>query len=72
MLMILLIVLVLLALGGGGGYYGYRRWGTGGGIGNFRVGADRSGGGLCLRRTSTALKKPGGVRRRKLRPAGTR
>jgi hypothetical protein len=33
--MILLIVVLLLALGGGGGYYGYRRWGTGGGIGIF-------------------------------------
>jgi hypothetical protein len=35
MLMIVLIVLLLLAFGGGGGYYGYRRWGTGGGIGIF-------------------------------------
>ena len=38
MLMILLIVIVLLAFGGGGGYYGYRRWGTGGGIGIFGLG----------------------------------
>jgi len=29
----LLIVVLVLAFGGGGGYYGYRRWGTGGGIG---------------------------------------
>jgi hypothetical protein len=35
MLLIVLIVVVLLAFGGGGGYYGYRRWGTGGGIGIF-------------------------------------
>jgi hypothetical protein len=32
MLLLLIIVLVLL-LGGGGGYYGYSRWGTGGGMG---------------------------------------
>lgn len=37
MLLILLIVVLLLAFGGGGGYYGYRRWGTGGGIGIFGV-----------------------------------
>jgi hypothetical protein len=30
-----LIVVLLLAFGGGGSYYGYRRWGTGGGIGIF-------------------------------------
>jgi hypothetical protein len=33
MLLILLIVVLLLVFGGGGGYYGYRRWGSGGGIG---------------------------------------
>ena len=32
---ILVIILVLLLLGGGGGYYGYSRWGTGGGVGIF-------------------------------------
>ena len=32
MLLLLIIVLVLL-FGGGGGYYGYSRWGTGGGVG---------------------------------------
>ena len=31
MLTILIIVLLVLLLGGGG--YGYRRWGTGGGLG---------------------------------------
>jgi len=31
--MILLIVLLVLLFGGGGGYYGYSRWGTGGGLG---------------------------------------
>ena len=31
--MLLLIILVLLLFGGGGGYYGYSRWGSGGGIG---------------------------------------
>ena len=35
MLLIVLIIILLLAFGGGGGYYGYRRWGTGGGIGIF-------------------------------------
>ena len=33
--MLLLILLILLLFGGGGGYYGYSRWGTGGGIGVF-------------------------------------
>jgi hypothetical protein len=31
--MLLLIILLLLVFGGGGGYYGYSRWGTGGGLG---------------------------------------
>ena len=31
--MLLLIILLVLLFGGGGGYYGYSRWGTGGGIG---------------------------------------
>jgi hypothetical protein len=31
--MLLLIVLAVLLFGGGGGYYGYSRWGTGGGVG---------------------------------------
>jgi hypothetical protein len=34
MLILLIIVLVLL-FGGGGGYYGYSRWGYGGGLGIF-------------------------------------
>jgi hypothetical protein len=33
--MLLLIILVVLLFGGGGGYYGYSRWGTGGGLGIF-------------------------------------
>jgi hypothetical protein len=33
MLLILLIIVLVLAFGGGGGYYGYRRWGKGGGVG---------------------------------------
>ena len=35
MLMIALIVILLPAFGIGGGYYGYQRWGTGGGVGIF-------------------------------------
>ena len=31
--MLLLIILVLLLFGGSGGYYGYSRWGAGGGLG---------------------------------------
>jgi hypothetical protein len=31
--MLLLILVLLLLFGGGGGYYGYSRWGTGGGLG---------------------------------------
>jgi len=33
--MLLLILILLLLFGGGGGYYGYSRWGTGGGLGIF-------------------------------------
>jgi len=33
--MLLLIVVLLLLFGAGGGYYGYSRWGTGGGMGIF-------------------------------------
>jgi hypothetical protein len=32
-IMLLLIIVLLLLFGGGGGYYGYSRWGTGGGLG---------------------------------------
>jgi hypothetical protein len=31
--MLLLIIVLVLLIGGGGGYYGYFRWGTGGGFG---------------------------------------
>jgi hypothetical protein len=31
--MLILIISLLLLFGGGGGYYGYSRWGTGGGLG---------------------------------------
>jgi hypothetical protein len=31
--MLILLILLLLIFGGGGGYYGYSRWGTGGGLG---------------------------------------
>jgi hypothetical protein len=31
--MLLLIIVLLLLFGGGGGYYGYSKWGTGGGLG---------------------------------------
>ena len=31
--MLLLIILLVVLFGGGGGYYGYSRWGTGGGLG---------------------------------------
>ena len=31
--MLLLIIVLVLVFGGGGGYYGYSRWGTGGGLG---------------------------------------
>jgi hypothetical protein len=33
MQMLLLIIILVLLLAGGGGYYGYSRWGTGGGLG---------------------------------------
>lgn len=32
-MLLLLIVLLVLLFAGGGGYYGYSRWGTGGGLG---------------------------------------
>ena len=35
--MLLLIILLVLLFGGGGGYYGYSRWGTGGGLGIVRT-----------------------------------
>jgi hypothetical protein len=31
--MLLLIIVLVLLFGGGGGYYGYSRWGSGGGLG---------------------------------------
>jgi hypothetical protein len=31
--MLILLLVLLLLFGGGGGYYGYSRWGTGGGLG---------------------------------------
>ena len=31
--MLLLIIILVLLFGGGGGYYGYSRWGAGGGLG---------------------------------------
>jgi hypothetical protein len=31
--MLLIIILLVLLFAGGGGYYGYSRWGTGGGLG---------------------------------------
>jgi hypothetical protein len=30
--MLLLIIVLLLLFGGGGGYYGYSKWGRGGGL----------------------------------------
>jgi hypothetical protein len=32
-MLIILIIILLLVFGGGGGYYGYSRWGRGGGAG---------------------------------------
>ena len=32
-MLIILIIVLLLVFGGGGGYYGYGRWGAGGGAG---------------------------------------
>src|ERR1700691_5478907 len=34
--MLLLIIVLVLLFGGGGGYYGYSRWGSGGGVGDTR------------------------------------
>ena len=31
--MLLLIIVLILLFGGGGGYFGYSRWGMGGGMG---------------------------------------
>ena len=33
--LLLVLILLLLLLGGGGGYYGYSKWGAGGGISVF-------------------------------------
>lgn len=32
-MLLVMIILLLLLFGGGGGYYGYSRWGSGGGLG---------------------------------------
>jgi hypothetical protein len=32
-MLLIAVILLLVLLGGGGGYYGYSRWGTGGGLG---------------------------------------
>jgi hypothetical protein len=32
-MLLLIIILLVLLFGGGGGYYGYSRWGLGGGLG---------------------------------------
>jgi hypothetical protein len=32
-MLLILIILLILLIGGGGGYYGYNRWGYGGGLG---------------------------------------
>ena len=32
-MLLIIIILVVLLFAGGGGYYGYSRWGTGGGLG---------------------------------------
>jgi hypothetical protein len=53
MLLIVLIIILLLAFGGGGGYYGYQRWGTGGGVGIFGL-VDHSGARVCVRRSASA------------------
>jgi len=34
-MLLVVLILVLLLLGGGGGYYGYSRWGAGGGVSIF-------------------------------------
>ena len=33
MLLLMVLILLVLLFGGGGGYYGYSRWGPGGGLG---------------------------------------
>jgi len=33
--MLLLVIVLLLLFGAGGGYYGYSKWGPGGGLGIF-------------------------------------
>jgi hypothetical protein len=35
MSLLLIIIILILLFGGGGGYYGYSRWGVGGGLGIF-------------------------------------
>ena len=38
--MLLLIIILALLFAGGGGYYGYSRWGMGGGLGISELSAD--------------------------------
>jgi hypothetical protein len=51
--LILLIVILLLLFGSGGGYYGYRRWGTGGGVGVVGAGPDHPVGLVPIRRIAS-------------------
>ena len=52
--MLLLIIVLVLLFGGGGGYYGYSRWGTGGGVGDRRAGPDHPFGLVPVRRNAYA------------------
>ena len=54
--MLLVLILVLLLLGGGGGYYGYSRWGTGGGRRSCVLEVVRPG-----RSSDEALKESDGI-----------
>ena len=47
--MLLLIILLVLLFGGGGGYYGYSRWGAGGGLRDSGHGPAHCVGGLSTR-----------------------
>jgi hypothetical protein len=48
--MLLLLIVLVLLFGGGGGYYGYSRWGTGGGLGGRRDGPAHRGDPVSARR----------------------
>jgi hypothetical protein len=67
--MLLLIIVLVLLFGGGGGYYGYSRWGTGGGLGDSRDSPAHSGALIPVRRVASAALRFPTLRRSMRKPS---